>query len=138
MVNKAPCFGLISSHCDIFAACRFGLPKREGSMSKFAIRLLTLAMYATSLAVVPMVTPAKAETNGSKYLKKQHRKKIQGSPYIRDDPWSARPAWPVTRPSSQVGAGCPGLAGLHSMTILIEKLQALTGACKNNTEFSSA
>jgi len=79
-------------------------------MSKFAIRLLTLAMYATWLAVVPMVTPAKAETNGSKYLKKQHRKKIQGSPYIRDDPWSARPAWPVTRPSSQVGAGCPGLA----------------------------
>jgi hypothetical protein len=79
-------------------------------MSKFAIRLLTLAMYATSLAVVPMVTPAKAETNGSKHTKKQHRKKIQGSPNIRDDPWSARPAWPVTRPSGQVGAGCPGLA----------------------------
>ena len=31
-------------------------------MSRFAIRLLTLATYATALAVVPTVTPAKAET----------------------------------------------------------------------------
>ena len=34
-------------------------------MRKFAIRLLTLAMYATALVVVPMVTPAKAAGGGA-------------------------------------------------------------------------
>jgi hypothetical protein len=52
-------------------------------MSKFAIRLLTLSMCATALVVVPMVTPAKAETSSSKHIKK-HRKNIQRSPGIRD------------------------------------------------------
>jgi hypothetical protein len=32
-------------------------------MSKFAIRLLTLATYATTLVVVPMVTPAEASSS---------------------------------------------------------------------------
>jgi hypothetical protein len=40
-------------------------------MSKFAIRLLTLALYATALVVIPMVTPAKAATNSSKQIKKK-------------------------------------------------------------------
>lgn len=72
-------------------------------MSKFAIRLLTLAMCATALAVAPMVTPAKAETGSSKHIKK-HRKWIYRSPGF-GDPWSAGQVRPVTRPS-----GCPGLA----------------------------
>ena len=75
-------------------------------MSKFAIRLLTLAMYATAPVVVPMVTPAKAETSSSKPMKK-HKK--QRSPGFRD-PWSGGQAWPVARPSSQRGDVCPGNA----------------------------
>jgi hypothetical protein len=94
-------------------------------MSKFAIRLLTLAMYATSLPVIPMVTPAKAETSSSKQIKK-HKKNIQRSPGTRD-PWSAGQARSVqaTPEASSVGRGL-----LHSMTILIEKIQGLTGVCK--------
>lgn len=52
-------------------------------MRKFAIRLLTLAMYATPLAVVPMVTPVKAATNSSKEVKKK-KKITQMSPGIRN------------------------------------------------------
>ena len=75
-------------------------------MSKFAIRLLTLAIYATALVVVPMVTPAGAETSSSKHINiKKHKKKIQKGPGF-SDPWSAGQAWPVTRPSSQGGGGC--------------------------------
>jgi hypothetical protein len=74
-------------------------------MSKFAIRLLTLAVYATTPAVVPMVTTAKAETSSRKHLKK-HKK--QKSPGI-GDPRSAGQAWPVSGPSSQADV-CPGVA----------------------------
>ncbi len=77
-------------------------------MSKFAIRLLTLAIYATPLVVVPMVTPAKAATSSSKHIKK-HKKKIQKS-HGFGEPWSAGQAWPVTRPPSRAGGVCPGIA----------------------------
>ncbi|MGO8912899.1 MAG: hypothetical protein ACLQDM_26740 [Bradyrhizobium sp.] len=58
-------------------------------MSKFAIRLLILAMYATALVAVPMVTPAKAATNSSKQVNsskevKKKKKMTQRSPAIRD------------------------------------------------------
>ena len=77
-------------------------------MSKFAIRLLSLAMYATSLPVIPMITPAQAETSSTKHTKKQHRKNIQWS-HGFSDPRSAN-AWIVTGPPSQAGPACPGLA----------------------------
>jgi hypothetical protein len=77
-------------------------------MSKFAIGLLTLAMYATALVMVPMVAPAKAATYSSKQIKK-HKGKIQYRPGFRDS-WAAGRAWLVTRPSSQAGGACPGLA----------------------------
>ena len=77
-------------------------------MSKFAIRLLTLAMYATALVVVPMVAPAKAATNSSKQIKK-HKKRIRNS-FGLSDPWSAGQARPVTRPSRPAGGVCPGIA----------------------------
>ena len=48
-------------------------------MSRFAIRLLTLAMYATALVAVPMVTPARAAADSSKQMKK-HKQKIHRSP----------------------------------------------------------
>jgi len=79
---------------------------RERRMSKIAIRLLTLAMYATALVVVPMVTPANAETNSSRHIKKHKKQKSPGF----SDPRSAGQAWPVTRPSSRAGEVCPGIA----------------------------
>jgi hypothetical protein len=73
-------------------------------MSKYAIRLLTLAICATALVAVPMVTPAKAETSSSKHIKK-HKKKIQKS-HVFNEPRSAGQTWPVSRPSSQAGTVC--------------------------------
>ena len=75
-------------------------------MTKFAIRLLTLVLCTTALALVPMVTPAKAGTSSSRHIKKHKR---HGSPGF-SDPWSAGRAWPATRPSSPAGAVCPGIA----------------------------
>jgi hypothetical protein len=46
-------------------------------MRKFAIRLLTLTMYAMALAAVPVMTPAKAATDGTDVQK--HKKKIHRS-----------------------------------------------------------
>ena len=71
-------------------------------MSKLAIRLLTLAVYATAL--VPPVTSARAETGGSKHLKTH--KKHSGRVGHR---WSADQPWPVARPPSQAGQVCPGM-----------------------------
>jgi hypothetical protein len=58
-------------------------------MSKFTIPLLTLAMYATALMAVPMVTPANAAADSTKEVKKS--KKIHRSSGIE-----------APRPSSQV------------------------------------
>ena len=77
-------------------------------MSKFAIRLLSLAIYATSLPVIPMITPAQAETSSTKHTKK-HRKNIQRSLGF-SDPRSADQAWTVTGPSGLAGPVCPGLS----------------------------
>jgi hypothetical protein len=74
-------------------------------MSRFAIRLLTLATYAAALVVVPAVTAAKATTSSSKLLK---HKKHRGPGF--SDTRSVGQAWQVTWPSSQAGAVCPGNA----------------------------
>ena len=50
-------------------------------MTKFAIRLLTLMMYATALVVVPMVAPATAATDSTE-TKKKHKKMNQKSSRI--------------------------------------------------------
>ncbi len=75
-------------------------------MSKFAIQVLTLAIYATPLVAVPMVAPAKAETSRGKHIKKYKRNIQRGAGF--GDPWSAGQAWPATRPPSQ--PACPGNA----------------------------
>ena len=50
-------------------------------MSKFAIRLLTLAIYATALAAAPMVTSSKAESSKAvKKSKKIHRSSSVDAP----------------------------------------------------------
>jgi hypothetical protein len=47
-------------------------------MRKYAIRLLTLAIYATALIAVPTITPAKAAADSSQEMKK-HKKKTDKS-----------------------------------------------------------
>jgi hypothetical protein len=42
-------------------------------MSKFAIRLLTLAVFATSLTVAPLISPANAAADSTKPTKKKHK-----------------------------------------------------------------
>ena len=64
-------------------------------MRKFAIGLLTLAMYAASLPVIAMITPAKAET------KKHWRPR---------EPWYVGQAQAFVPPYSQAGPICPGNA----------------------------
>jgi hypothetical protein len=76
-------------------------------MGKFSIWILTLAIYAP-VVVVPMVTPATAETSSSKHIKK-HKKIILSSPAF-SYPRSAGQAWPVASPSSQATPVCPGMA----------------------------
>ena len=71
-------------------------------MSKFAIRLLTLAISATALVLVPTVAPAKAETGSGRHIKKHKRQESPGFSAHR----SAGQAWPVSRPSSQPNAAC--------------------------------
>ena len=75
-------------------------------MSKFAIRLLTLTMYATALVAAPMVTPARAAADSSKEIKK-HKKKIHRSPGIDNarSP-SANPFPPMDEdPDRKAGGG---------------------------------
>ena len=73
-------------------------------MSKFAIRLLTLAIYAAALVVVPMATPAEATTNSTKEIRK-NKKKAQNSPGF-SDPRSAGQARPVAGPSRPADVVC--------------------------------
>ncbi len=74
-------------------------------MGKFAIRLLTLVLFATALALVPTVAPAKAETGGSRHLKKHQKHKHPGFSHRR----SAGRQWPVAGPPRSAGAVCPGM-----------------------------
>jgi hypothetical protein len=48
-------------------------------MNKSAIRLLVLAMFATTIAAVPVLVPAKAATDGSATKKKHKRATSAGS-----------------------------------------------------------
>jgi len=52
-------------------------------MIKFAGRLLALAICATPLVVLPMVTQAYAATSNGKHVKK-HAKRIQQAAPVRD------------------------------------------------------
>jgi hypothetical protein len=47
---------------------------QEKRMTKLAIRLLTLAAFAVASGAVPVITPAKAATDGSTTAKKKHKK----------------------------------------------------------------
>ena len=68
-------------------------------MSKFAIRLLSLAMYATSLPVIPMITPAQAETSTGGHIKK-HKKALASAV---SEPWYVGQVQPPVPPYIQPG-----------------------------------
>jgi len=70
-------------------------------MSKSAIRVLTLAICATSLMLVPPVEPAQAASHSSK----KHKRYVQPSPGWHGYSYAGQ-AWPVARPSGSV---CPGV-----------------------------
>jgi hypothetical protein len=67
-------------------------------VSKFAIRLSTLAIYATASVMVLMVAPADA-ASGKKH---QHQRSTGVNNH-----WYTGQVWSVTRPPGPV---CPGLA----------------------------
>jgi hypothetical protein len=69
-------------------------------MSKFAMGLLTLAMYAASLPAIAMITPAQAATSG--HIQK-HR---HWRPRVSD----VGQAQAFVPPYSQAGPICPGIA----------------------------
>ena len=61
-------------------------------MSRFTIRLLTLAIYAAALATVPMVTSAKAAADGKEMTHKMtHKKKHHRNSRI-EEPKSSKQA----------------------------------------------
>ena len=70
-----------------------GVASQETSMNRFAVGLLTLAMYATALAVVPIITPAEAATNSSKEVKKKKRMthRSPGITHVKSSDPSANP-----------------------------------------------
>lgn len=61
-------------------------------MRKFAIRLLTLAILATTVVAVAVVSPANAATNDGKHVKK-HTKKHQQAPAV-SNARSSNPGFP--------------------------------------------
>ena len=73
-------------------------------MSKFAIGLLTLAVYAASLPVIAMITPAKAASSSSKHIMhKKHR-----GPGFSDEPNLSDRRLSALRNSSR-GSGGPSI-----------------------------
>ena len=73
-------------------------------MSKLAIRLSMLTVYATALVVVPAVTPAKAET-GRKHTHIKYHKRHWGH-YAGGD-WQGPPVVGAYRQDD--GPVCPGI-----------------------------
>jgi hypothetical protein len=43
-------------------------------MIRFAVRLLTLGLFAAALGAVPVIAPVKAATDASTAVKKKHKK----------------------------------------------------------------
>ena len=48
-------------------------------MNKFAIRLLTLTIYATAVVAVPTITPVRAAADGGQHVKKHKKTHISPS-----------------------------------------------------------
>ena len=61
-------------------------------MKKITIRLLALAIFATPLMAVPVISPANAATNDGKQVKK-HTRKIQRAPAVKNANKSLFPSY---------------------------------------------
>jgi hypothetical protein len=61
-------------------------------MKKITIRLLALAIFATPLMTVPVISPANAATNDGKHVKK-HAKRVQRTPAVKDANKSPFPSY---------------------------------------------
>jgi len=72
-------------------------------MSKSAVGLVTLVIYAGALVMAPSLTPARAETSGGKHIKKH--KRVHRSPVI-GNAWLANQAWPNDRSYRQPSVTC--------------------------------
>jgi hypothetical protein len=48
--------------------------QQEKRMPRFAVRLLTLGLFAAALVAVPMTAPAKAAAENGTTVKKKHKK----------------------------------------------------------------
>ena len=73
-------------------------------MTKFTIRLLALAIFATPLVAIPVVSPADAATNDSKHVKK-HAKKIQRAPAVQNANKSPYPSYDDDFDRKNAGGG---------------------------------
>jgi hypothetical protein len=86
-------------------------------MPRSAIRLLTLAICATAVVMVPMVTAAEGEASSRHFRKHHDRHGLNDSPghslkhSVRRSPfthsWASQPIRPVAQPSYG-GDVCPG------------------------------
>jgi hypothetical protein len=73
-------------------------------MTKFTIRLLALAIFATPLVAIPVVSPADAATDGKTHVKK-HAKKIQRAPAVRGASKSPFPSYDDDFDRKNAGGG---------------------------------
>jgi hypothetical protein len=97
-------------------------------MSKLAIRLLTLALCTTALAVVPTVTPAQAATSGSGHIHK-HKKHwrarvIEPGMSVRRGRLSRHTVRQARSARGSAGASIAGSFLLQSMWIPIEEFRS--------------
>jgi hypothetical protein len=84
--------GVTSRGIEVDFAVRHRPTAGEKRMKKFTIRLLTLAIFATPLTVIPRISPADAATNGKTHVKK-HAKRIQRAPAVQNANKSSFPSY---------------------------------------------
>jgi hypothetical protein len=72
-------------------------------MRRFAIRLLTLTIYAAAAMAIPVITATEGDAS-NRHLRKHHKRKNLGV----NDAWATGGVRPVVRPAFQGGSVCPG------------------------------
>jgi len=73
-------------------------------MTKFTVRLLALAIFATPMMAVAAISPANAATNDSKHVKK-HTRKVQRAPAVKDANKSLFPSYENDFDRKNAGGG---------------------------------
>jgi hypothetical protein len=75
--------------------------QQEKRMTRFATRLLMLALFAVASAAVPMIAPVKAATDGST-AKKKHKKTHPAGTQMQSPSTSSAPPNMADDPSRKV------------------------------------